>query len=397
MSIGPRKLSSAVPIISLLALAMVTATYLPGALSVLSVHVLEDLGISRTQLGLTFAAFSMTSAVTAPSIGGLADRSVRSIMIALFATGALGIVMASLAESYWMMMAAAVVSGLALGAGNPVTNRVVSLRIPHRSRGLAVGIKQSGPPLGLLVAGVTLGPLAAAVGWRPALALTAVMPVAGLVVVRRLLPARGGATEEGSETPMEPSEPGPTVLRLSVLSLGTALGLSAVTAFVPLYGHEVVGMSSSTAGLVAGAMGLTGVTARIMWTALRKRLPGNFTTLLVISILSIVAAAALRSAEWLGGAGLWAGALLAGASMFAWHAVAWVLIIDTTHSTRVGRASGLMQVGTSIGFAGGPPLMGMLIDADPSYATGWSATIALFVLVTVATAGTASWRNPSPG
>jgi predicted MFS family arabinose efflux permease len=100
MSIGPRKLSSAVPIISLLALAMVTATYLPSALSVISVHLLEDLGISRTQLGLTFAAFSMTSAVTAPSIGGLADRSVRSIMIALFATGALGIVMASLAASY---------------------------------------------------------------------------------------------------------------------------------------------------------------------------------------------------------------------------------------------------------------------------------------------------------
>jgi cyanate permease len=77
------------------------------------------------------------------------------------------------------------------------------------------------------------------------------------------------------------------------------------------------------------------------------------------------------------------GAFAAGTLMLAWHAVAWLFVINTSHPQSIGRSSAIMQVGTFLGFGSGPPLTGFLVDGSGSYNLNWAVVIALFSVVSL--------------
>lgn len=365
---------------------MATATYLQGALSVVSSFLIDEFGVSRSQLGAAFTAFSLTGAFASPVMGALTDRGTTRVMAGLFGLSGASVLIISVAPNYVVLLLGCVVGGLALGAGNPVTNRVISERISRVRRGLVVGLKQAGPPLGLLAAGVILPPLAVAVGWRWALAVSVLIPVAGLVAIPFVLGRPGGAPQMAATSMSgENRETRSVVVWLSVIGLAVALSLSAVIAFVPLYAQERVGASASTAGALAAVMGLTGVVGRIAWGAVGGRFARPSTALLIISGIAVIATLALALAEAVGLWALWVGTLGTGASMLAWHAVAWLVIIDRVGTGGVGKASGVMQVGNSIGFAGGPPMVGAIVDLTDSYTLAWAAVAVLLVLAALLT------------
>lgn len=370
-------------LVVLLGTAMVTATYLQGALAVLSSFVIAEFAISRSALGVAFAVFSLTGAATSPLIGSLADRGARRVMIGLFVLGIVGILMAAGAPTFGVLLAALVVGGFGLGAGNPVTNRVISEQIPPRRRGLVVGFKQAGPPVGLLAAGLVLPLLAVAWGWRVALGLSALLPVVGLLATHRLVPSGFDGGEAAGAGSLEVTRV--AVRWLTVIGFGMAAGTSAVIAFLPLYAQEEIGLSAPAAGLLAAAMGLSGVVARIAWGALGDRLARPSTGLVIISVIAIVSAVALVGAALTGPALLWLGAIGIGASALAWHALAWLVIIERVGTSGLGRASGIMNSGSGIGFAAGPPAAGLLIDVTGSYSLAWSSVAVLFALMTVLT------------
>ena len=76
--------------------------------------------------------------------------------------------------------------------------------------------------------------------------------------------------------------------------------------------------------------------------------------------------------------------------MLAWHAVAWLALLSSVEGADIGRATGLVQFGNSIGFASGPPLIGYLVDRSGSYDSAWALVTALFALAVVLTA---AWRR----
>ena len=361
---------------------MAVATYLQGAMSVVSRFVIDEFDLTRSQLGIAFTAFSLTGAFASPVMGFLTDRGVVKVMAGLFTVSGIAVVVVASAPSFAVLLAGAVVGGLALGAGNPVTNRVISERIGAARRGLVVGLKQAGPPLGLLVAGVVLPPLALVVGWRWALAVSAVIPVLGLIATPLLL-GRGtqGATAPATRMSEETAETRSVVWWLTIIGLGVALSVSAVIAFVPLYAQERVGATPTTAGSLAAVMGLAGVVGRIAWGSLAGRFARPSSALLVISVISLGAIVAITLAQAVGLWALWVGVAGVGASMLAWHAVAWLVIIDRVGSGGVGKASGIIQVGNSIGFASGPVLAGAMVDATGSYPFAWTG-VGGVVLVT---------------
>lgn len=61
-------------LVALLGGAMVTSTLLQGALGVLSRFILDEFGISRSQFGLVFAAYSAIGGLSALYIGRFAGR-----------------------------------------------------------------------------------------------------------------------------------------------------------------------------------------------------------------------------------------------------------------------------------------------------------------------------------
>lgn len=373
----------ALALVALLGAAMVTATYLQGALSVLSRFVIDELGISRSQLGLVFSAFSLTGAAASPLLGSLTDRGTRKVMFGLFALGTAAVLVAAGAPTFWILLVGSVLGGLALAAGNPVTNRIISERISPRRRGIVTGLKQSGPPMGLLVAGVLLPPLAALYGWRAALALTALLPVAGLVATWWLVPER--TAEEGVSMPESTPDARTAVVWLTGIGLGVAFGAAALIAFLPLYAQEQVGMTTTQAGTLAAVMGLVGVVGRIMWGSLGGRFARPTTGLIVITGVAVLASLAVAGARTFGPGILWVGAIGAGATALAWHALAWLVVIDRVGTAGVGRASGIIQVGNSIGFAAGPPAAGVIVDLTGSYLPAWLMVAAVFGVITVLT------------
>ncbi|MFP3916000.1 MAG: MFS transporter, partial [Actinomycetota bacterium] len=284
-------------VVALLGAAMATATYLQGALSVVSSFIIEEFAVSRSQLGAAFTAFSLTGAAASPVMGAFTDRGADRVMAALFGLSGAAVLVVALAPGYGIVIAGCVVGGLALGAGNPVTNRVIAERISRRRRGLVVGLKQAGPPLGLLVAGVLLPPLALAVGWRWALAVSLVIPLAGLVATPLLLAGRrASAPVASTRMSGEGRETRAVVGWLTVIGLGVALSLSALIAFIPLYAQERVGATAAVAGALAAVMGLAGVVGRIGWGAVAGRFSRPSSALLIISAISVLATVAVAGA-----------------------------------------------------------------------------------------------------
>ncbi|MPZ52293.1 MAG: MFS transporter [Acidimicrobiia bacterium] len=373
----------ALGLVSLLGAAMVTATYQQGALSVLSSFVIEEFTITRGELGIVFTAFSLTGAAVSPFVGGLVDTGPRKVMLGLFGVGAIGLLIAAGAPSYPILLGGAILGGLGLGAGNPVTNRVIAQRISAARRGLVVGLKQAGPPLGLLVSGLLLPPLAALFGWRIALAVSAILPVLGLIATPYFIPSESGRKRSTEST----AQPGTraVVIWLTVIGLAAAMALGALIAFLPLYAQEAVGQTAATGGILAAFLGLVGVVSRIAWGNVATRFNRPTTALIIITVASIVGVGAIALASAYGPAFVWLGTFGVGISVQAWHSVAWVVIIDRVGIHGLGRASGIMQLGNGVGFASGPPAVGALIDATGSYTPGWVLVGTLLLVALILT------------
>jgi len=360
---------------------MIVATYLQGALSVVSSFVIDEFGLTRSQFGSVFSAFSLTGAVASPFMGALTDRDTPKVMAGLFGLGGMALLIVALAPNFWALLAGSVIGGVALGAGNPATNRVIADYIGIARRGLVVGLKQSGPPMGLLLAGVILPPLALALSWRWAIGISVLIPVVGMMATLALLSrSRRGESTPSTRMSEENTETRSVVLWLTVIGLGVALSLSAVIAFVPLYAQERVGTTAATGGALASVLGLTGVAGRIGWGAIANRFSRPSHALLVITAVSLVATAAIALAQFVGLWMLWVGVVAGGFSMMAWHAIGWLVIIDRVGVGGVGKASGVMQLGNSVGFASGPLIAGIVIDATESYIAAWAVVGGVLML-----------------
>ncbi|MGH8913424.1 MAG: MFS transporter [Acidimicrobiia bacterium] len=381
---GPRRRATA--LVALLVLGMVASTYQQGALAVLSRFILDEFDMNKVQLGLMFSVSSLVGAAAAPTIGGFADRGIRPALQGLFIFALGGTLLAALAPGYSFLLIATVLGGMAIGAANPVTNRVVVERISIQRRGAAIGLKQAGPPLSTFLAGLVLPGLALVVGWRLAISIGAILPILGLIGTRALLPAEPqGWSRSASKPP--PLERGvrASVSWLNGIGFGIAICNGAVLAFVPLYAQERVGLTATGAGFVASTMGLCAVLGRIGWGTMGHRFKRPSTALLIISVVSVVGVLAIGASAALGPLPLWLGAMIAGGSSQAWHAVAWLVVIDRVGTGGVGKASGVMQVGSSVGFAVGPLLIGTLIDNTGDYWFAWGALAVIYGAVTVAT------------
>ncbi len=373
-------------LVGLLGVAMVTSTLLQGALGVLSRFILDEFGITRSQFGLVFAAYSLVGGLSALYIGILADRNSRRVMMGLFAAAGLAAVGTALSPTYLLLMVAILFGGLALGAGNPVTNRIVAQHISIRRRGLVIGIKQAGPPLGIFLAGIALPAIAVATNWRVALSTAVLLPLVGLLGTYLLVPSEPGDQPAPAKVSDLDDKVQFVVRWLTFIGFSIALTNSAAIAFLPLFAQEDLAMSPTLAGVVAAIMGLAGAVGRIVWGAVGRRFEKPSTALLIIAGFSAASFAFFAISTTLGIPWLWAGAIGAGASVLAWHAVAWLVIIDRVDVAAIGRASGIMHMGSTFGFAAGAPLAGLLLDASDSYTLMWGLLAAAMVGVTAMTA-----------
>src|SRR5262249_42396980 len=126
--------------------------------------------------------------------------SERTTMFVLHLGSGVALVLAALAQSYLLLVAAVVTSGCLQSLSNPVTNRLVSAYAPRRRRGILMGVKQAGVQMAQFSAGLAMPSLALLVGWRGGLGVATGLAVLGLLLTWRHIPRARKAGRRGSVT-----------------------------------------------------------------------------------------------------------------------------------------------------------------------------------------------------
>jgi MFS family permease len=371
------------------AAAMATSTFPVIVASVLAAQLIDEFGISRAQVGFLVTASGLVGALSSPFFGRLTDRfgPVRSMVVAL-AGGTLTLTAIAASPTYAVLVAAALLTGLPNGWGNPATNALIVDNVPVGSRGVVTGVKQSGVQIGTFLGGLLLPVFTGWWSWRVAVLIFLAMPIGGLVGMI------GRKDSEHHETRRRASDGIlPVAVRwIALYGLISGIATSAMIGFLPLFANEEMGWSETQAGTLLALVGLTGIAARMFWPRLSERSIGHGRTLRILAIMTTVTAVllALASVEVLGAWSLIPAVFLLGGGAIAWNAVGMLAVMDFSPEGSVGKGTGRVLFGFLLGLATGPPLMGLSVDALGTYTPGWSVTAVL-----LATSAVISVRIPA--
>jgi MFS transporter, ACS family, hexuronate transporter len=383
-----------------LLLAILTVAYGMGAFGMLGVSPLapslvEGFRLSRLDVAFIVPSVYLGGLFFSLPAGHLADRwGVRPTFLGGLAMGAGGLALAAAAPRFWMFLGCLFLAGVGWSVVNPVLGKAIVDLFPVRERGIAMGIKQMGLTVGGVISALTLPPIAAVLGWRAAVAACAIVMgapalaswplLAPLAVMRQSAAGRPGAGPESNWWWL--GRPALLVL----FGGGVALGMvqSAVLAYLPLYGVQVLGFTAVAAGALVAAAQAGGAVARLGLGAASDRwLGGRRPPWLVLSSL-IGAAVFLTYAMAPMPRPLVAATLAfaAGIGAHGWVGIYFIASAEAGGPRQSGLLSGVSFAAIVVGLLLGAPLFGAVLEASDSYDAAWGVFAALSLLVAAAMA-----------
>ncbi|VWC46833.1 MFS transporter permease [Burkholderia lata] len=393
----------------------------------------RDFAASRGQISLVFSLAGFLYFGFGIVSGPLADRfGSRRLAVAGMLLTAIGLAAAGAAHTL-VQVYVAYGLGVGLGVGCAYVPAVGAVqRWFVRRRGFASGLAVAGIGVGTLVMPPLASMLIAHVGWRGAyftLAVIAVVIGAGMSLLiendprgRGLLPdgaAAHGPVEGGGanvtvrdagapvsgavagRTPVAASAPAGATVREAVTSrpfasLYAACLICSFGVFVPFV-HLVPyaldhGVSSSTAVLLLGAIGVGSTAGRFFLGGLADRF-GRRT-----SLLAMFAGMAVALVAWAGAgtvATLAAFALVFGVFYGGWVAVLPAVVMDYFGGRNVSGIIGVLYTSVAFGTLIGPTAAGFIYDAGGGYlvpilASAAANAIAFAIVATTGRASTAA-------
>ena len=224
-----------------------------------------DYGVSYTEIGLALTVFNAVSAVLQTPAGFLIDRvNARLVLVAGLMCGAAGLALASLVNSYWVLVAMFGLMGLGNTVYHPADYALLSRHVSAERVGQAYSIHTFAGLAGGAIAPASILMLHSYFGWRGAFMGAAML---GLLVAVALLAQRDEAPERPAAKPRDNAPSADTSWRLllstpilinfvffmllsltnfgimnfSVVALGALWGTSPVTANTALSGNLVMG------------------------------------------------------------------------------------------------------------------------------------------------------------
>ncbi len=355
------------------------------ALGSLSALIVDEYGITEGQYGFILAAVYLSAGLTATFLGVLADKLTPRFQIALIFSG---IVVAFLVSAMWqsfvVLLAAALIAGVAQSFSNPATNRLIAQRTSFTQRARWMGWKQSGVQMGLLISGLTFPFLGAALGWQTsaligAAACVPALAIAWLIitklerdVVSRPAPAASGVPDRGKL---------PTAVWLfSLVAFLNAVGTQGVTVYSSLFAVRALDFPLTVAGMIIGVIGVFGILSRIGWGRVAGRMARPSVLIQIMSLGGVAGLLFLIAAElfhqgWL----MWVGILFHATLPLAANVIINSGTVAAAPAAKVGAASGLVATGMYLGFGAGPLIVGQLVDLTGSFTAGWIAVGVTYV------------------
>ena len=376
-------------------LTLLTVAYGMGAFGILGVSPLapslvEGFRLRRLDVAFIVPSIYLGGLFFSLPAGHLADRwGVRPTFLGGLCLGAGGLALAAAAPRFWMFLGSLFLAGVGWSVVNPVLGKAIVDLFPVRERGIAMGIKQMGLTVGGVISALTLPPIAAALGWRAAVATCAVVMGAPALASWPLLAPLGAgrpSTTGGVETAPESHwwwlrRPALLVL----FSTGIVLGMtqSAVLAYLPLYGVQVLGLTAIAAGALVATAQAGGAVARLGLGAASDRwLGGRRPPWLVFS--SLIGAAVFLTyglapmPQPLVAATL---AFAVGIGAHGWVGIYFIASAEAGGPRQSGLLSGVSFAAIVVGLLLGAPLFGAVLEVSDSYEAAWGVFAALSLLV----------------
>jgi DHA1 family multidrug resistance protein-like MFS transporter len=155
---------------------------------------LEELGVGQQQLqlvtGIVVGVTGLSSLIAAPFIGKEVDRrGARTIVRWSAAVATLSLIVQAIAGSFWVVLAARVILGIAVSGLVPALNTFVSMRIPEGRQSGMMSLASSAMLLGNLIAPPIGGVLSAHTGIRVVFGVASLC-TAGILAVLWWVPRR---------------------------------------------------------------------------------------------------------------------------------------------------------------------------------------------------------------
>ena len=175
---------SDVRLIGLVGLAHAVSHFSQLLLAPLFPWLKDAFNVSYTELGAVLTAFFVVSCVVQAASGFIVDklgpRPVLFVGLGLLGLAAFGY---ALAQSYWMLLGAAIVAGVGNGVFHPVDYTLFNRKVAPTRLGHAYSVHGITGSLGWALAPALMVPLAMAFGWRVALAAGGGVAVVVLLVL----------------------------------------------------------------------------------------------------------------------------------------------------------------------------------------------------------------------
>lgn len=357
---------------------IVAITVLPMTLcGVLIVQLSADLDLSNGGLGLLFAVFFASAALTSASLGRFTERvgPRTALRIGALAVGAASLTIATVVRHWTALVAVIAVIGAGSALTRPAAGLWIARVIPRDRQGLAMGVNHTSVLVAMLAAGIALPTVALRFGWRAAFLVAAVLAVLAVFSLpSRRGELRVGRAVDGDGAPGSPDQ-NLSRLTLAVLLVSAAFGTAGASSLGAFTVPTLIsrGVGEVTAGLLVAVSSLMGLVSRVGVgvVADRRSSTGLFGTAVMILL----------------GAG---GFVMLGTPATGW-AIAGVLVAYSTAWSWLGlfnlamlrlnprspaSAIGRTQVGPFVGGVVGPLALGGLVERF-SFQFAWSFAAAL--------------------
>jgi MFS family permease len=333
----------------------------------------EQLGVSFFELGLALTAFNVVSGLTQAPMGFLVDRvGARRVLIAGLLLGGLAFAAFGLATTYPVLLATAVLAGLANCVYHPANYAILADAISEHRAGRAFSIHTFAGFLGGAIAPAILFGLIAFAGLGAALAFCALFGPAVALVLLAMPPPRAAVNAAHVQRPAAAASKGaapgalagvltPAILSLTAFFTLLALSNSALQNFsvVALMGSQGLSLSAAnvalTAYLLFSALGvLAGGTLADRTQRHGELAAAGFGAAAVIVLLmATLALPAPVLVVGMGLAGFLSGMMMPSRDM---------LVRKAAPPGAAGRVFGIVSTGFNIGGTIGPLIFGWIMD-----------------------------------
>ena len=249
-----------------------------------------DLGVSIPAAGLLVSAYAMGVLIGAPLMTLTTARiDRRTLLIALMGIFTLGNALSALADGYWMLMAARIVTSFNHGAFFGVGSVVAASLVPPDRRAGAVAAMFSGLTVAT-IGGVPLATWASEVlGWRTAFAAIAGVGAMAMLSLRLALPALPAAEGGDMRAEVRALKRGPVLAALALTVVGASAMFTVFTYIVPILRSETHASTGFvTAMLVLYGVGLmigNSLGGRLADRSIERTLIGSFSVLAAVLVL----------------------------------------------------------------------------------------------------------------